>query len=131
MATNVTNLFRSTTNVETFQAGDTIFSTGDTGEVMYVVQQGEVDLLVNGVTIETVGEGSIFGEMALIDNAPRSATAVARTDCRIVPIDRKRFTFLVDETPNFSLTVMKIMSDRLRRSGLRQPNSSTPTEDGA
>jgi CRP/FNR family cyclic AMP-dependent transcriptional regulator len=57
--------------------------------------------------------------MALIDQSPRSATAVAKTDCKLAPIDRRRFEFMVQQTPFFSLTVMKIMADRLRRTNSR------------
>ena len=82
---------------------------------MYIVKEGEVDILVHGKTVETVGPGEILGEMALIDQNPRSATAVARTDCQLVPIDEKRFTFLVQQTPYFSIEVMRIMARRLRQ----------------
>ncbi|HEU5100134.1 MAG TPA: Crp/Fnr family transcriptional regulator [Roseiflexaceae bacterium] len=61
------------------------------------------------------GPGGIVGEMALIDDRPRSATAVAATDCRLVPIDERRFTFLVQQTPMFALAVMRVMAERLRR----------------
>ena len=57
---------------------------------MYVVLAGEVDLQRGGRTIETARVGAIVGEMAMIDKAPRSATAIAKTDCRLVPIDEKR-----------------------------------------
>lgn len=118
MAMNIfTNLFQHSTRTESYRAGETIFRTGDVGEIMYVVQEGEVELQIDGGLIDLIGPRGIFGEMGLIDQTPRSATAIARTDCKIVPIDQKRFTFLVDETPNFALTVMRVMSDRLRRSG--------------
>lgn len=131
MATTVrTNLFRNATNVETYKAGDVIFRAGDDARVMYVVQSGEVEMQIGDLR-EAVGEGEIFGEMALIDNAPRSATVVAKTDCTIVPIDEKRFTFLVDETPNFALTVMRAMSERLRRRQVETQPPSAPEETGA
>jgi CRP-like cAMP-binding protein len=57
----------------------------------------------------------MFGEMALIDREPRSATAVAETDCELVVIDKRRFWFLVQETPYFAEIVMRVMADRLRR----------------
>ena len=58
---------------------------------------------------------SIFGEMALIDNEPRSATAVAITDVELVPISEKQFLFLVSQTPYFALKVMRILAQRLRK----------------
>ena len=57
----------------------------------------------------------MFGEMALVDSEPRSAEAVARTDCKLVPINKKRFAFLVTETPFFALEVMQVMANRLRK----------------
>jgi CRP-like cAMP-binding protein len=67
-----------------------------------------------GKVIDSAGPDSIFGEMALIDQSPRSATAIARTPCKVVPVDQKRFTFMVQQTPFFSIQVMRIMANRLR-----------------
>jgi CRP/FNR family transcriptional regulator, cyclic AMP receptor protein len=108
------SLFRNATDCESFSAGQIIFQEGQPGEVMYAVSEGEVDILVHDKVIDSVGPGGIVGEMALIDAQPRSATAVARTDCKLVPISEKRFTFLVQQTPNFALQVMRVMADRLR-----------------
>lgn len=107
------SLFR---NAETrdFAPGEKIFSAGEEGKVMYVVTEGEVDIRVGRVLAETVISGGIFGEMALIDHNVRSADAIARTQCRLVEVDQRRFQFLVSETPYFSLQVMSIMADRLR-----------------
>lgn len=108
-------IFKFEKNVETFDAGQTVFGAGDEGHCMYVVQAGEVDVFVNGQLIKTIGPGGIFGEMALIDKSPRSATLVARTDCRLVPIDEARFMQHVHRTPFFALQVMRVMTARLRR----------------
>ena len=56
-----------------------------------------------------------MGEMALIDHGPRSATVTASTDCTLAEIDEKRFLFLVQQTPMFALSVMRLLSQRLRR----------------
>jgi CRP-like cAMP-binding protein len=53
--------------------------------------------------------------MAMVDGQPRTASAVARTDCRLVPIDQKRFQFLIQETPYFAIEVMRLLVERLRR----------------
>jgi CRP/FNR family cyclic AMP-dependent transcriptional regulator len=108
------SLFRNATDCESFSADQTIFQEGQPGEVMYAVTEGEVDIRVHDKVIDTVGPGGIVGEMALIDTKPRSATAIAKTDCKLVPISEKRFTFLVQQTPNFALQVMRVMADRLR-----------------
>lgn len=97
-----------------FAAGSTVFAVGDTGDCMFVVQDGEVDLVVGGQVVETVGPGGIFGEMALIEQAPRSATAVARTPARLAVIDEARFAFLTQNTPGFALNVLRLISQRLR-----------------
>lgn len=108
-------IFKYEKNVAAFAAGQVVFSSGDAGDVMYVVQSGEVEVSVNGRAIDTLGPGGVFGEMALIDHAPRTATVTALTDCRLVPIDETRFLNHVHRTPFFALQVMRIMNERLRR----------------
>ena len=108
-------LFRHAADAIDRKAGEVIFTAGDPGDRMYVVIEGEVDVLFEGRVIETTGPGGILGEMALIDRSPRSATAVAKTDCKLAPIDEKRFEFLVGQTPFFALHVMRVMCERLRR----------------
>jgi CRP/FNR family cyclic AMP-dependent transcriptional regulator len=98
-----------------FHAGDTVFREGEPGDLMYVVRDGEVELRVKGELVETLGAGGVLGEMALIEHAPRTATAMAKTDCTLVPIPEKRFTFMVQQTPHFSLQIMKVMAERLRK----------------
>jgi len=80
-----------------------------------VILEGQVDIQASGKVLETIHSGGIFGELALVDNEPRSAEAVAKTDCKLVPINKKRFGFLVTETPFFALEVMKVMANRLRQ----------------
>src|SRR5262245_20951341 len=113
--TEIIDLFRHSADVRVFSAGQIIFKEGDPGNEMYVVKEGEVDILVHDVVLETVGPGGILGEMALIDTKARSATAVAKTDCKLVPIDERRFTFLIQQTPYFSLYVMRVLAGRLRQ----------------
>lgn len=109
------NLFRNDDNRQTFAAGAQIFAADEPGQNMYVVNDGRVDIVSDGRVLETVGPGGIFGEMALIDKAHRSAGAVAKTDCTLVLIDERRFLYLVQESPFFALSVMGVMADRLRR----------------
>jgi CRP/FNR family cyclic AMP-dependent transcriptional regulator len=109
------DLFHKEENALSFAAGQTIFKEGDAGDAMYVVIEGHVDLLVREKLVEELGTGGVLGEMALIDAAPRSATAVAKSDCRLAPIHEKRFQFLVQQTPNFALQIMRVIADRLRR----------------
>ena len=100
----------------TFESGEVVFAEGDEGDKMYVVRSGEIDIERDGVVAETLSKGGIFGEMALIDGSPRSATARAKTACEVAPINEKSFLFLVHETPFFAIAVMRTLAERLRRS---------------
>jgi CRP-like cAMP-binding protein len=110
------DMFRNAKDARAHRAGEAIFRAGDRGDNMYVVVEGEVRISANGRQLDLLGPGGVFGEIALIDNGPRSADAVAVTDCRVVPIDENWFKFLVQQTPFFSLQIMRVMADRLRRS---------------
>ena len=109
------DLFKNSNDAKPYSAGNAIFRTGDHGDSMYVVVEGEVRISTSGKELEVLGPGGVFGEIALIDSGPRMADAVAVTDCRVAPIDEKRFKFLVQQTPFFSLQIMRVMADRLRR----------------
>lgn len=98
-----------------YPAGDVIFAEGDKGDAMFVVRTGEVTIERGGRVMETLSGGGVFGEMALIDGSPRSATVRAKTDCEVAPINEKTFLFLVHETPFFAIAVMRTLADRLRR----------------
>jgi CRP/FNR family cyclic AMP-dependent transcriptional regulator len=100
----------------TFAPGDVVFAEGDKGEHRYVVRSGEVEIVRDGHVVEALLPGGIFGEMALIDGSPRSATARAKTACELAPIDEKSFLFFVHETPFFAIAVMRTLAERLRRS---------------
>lgn len=108
-------LFSKDQMTEPFAAGQTVFSAGDNGDCMFAVVKGAVDIIIGATTVETVEEGGVFGEMALVEERPRAGTAIARTEAELIRIDRKRFLFLVQQTPYFSLQLMAIMSERLRR----------------
>ncbi len=97
-----------------FTAGQHIFNQGEPGNTMYVVQEGEVELYVNGQMVEKLGPGGVLGEMGLIDTAPRSASAVARSACKLIPVNEERFALLVQHTPDFALQIMRVMAGRLR-----------------
>ena len=107
-------LFRNTTDALELPAGHIVFAQGDTGSDMYGIVEGSVELSVNGRTIATLGRDDVFGEMAIIDQTERMATATATSPTRLAVIDRRRFLFLVHETPTFALQVMSTLADRLR-----------------
>jgi len=124
-------LFRNATDTRDFAAGDTIFAEGDEGHQMFVVRHGEVEIIVKGNVVATLGEGEIFGEMALIDARPRSAGARAKSSCTLVPVDEKRFTFLIQQTPQFGLHVLRVLADRLRRADERVERGHEKLEWGS
>jgi CRP/FNR family cyclic AMP-dependent transcriptional regulator len=109
------SVFRFADDFEVFPAGKNIFTVGEPGEMMYVIKEGEVEVIVNGKVVDTVGPGGILGEMALIDKHPRSATATAKTDCKLVSVNELRFQRLVQQTPHFAIQVMRVMAQRLRQ----------------
>jgi CRP/FNR family cyclic AMP-dependent transcriptional regulator len=95
--------------------GQVVFSAGDAGREMFIVRTGSVELRIGDTLLETVGEGGIFGELALVDPAPRSATAIAGPECSLVLVDAAAFDDLVRKVPGLGLEVMKVMARRLRR----------------
>ena len=103
-------------SVETrkYRAGQSIFKKGDVGFELLVIKQGEVELRVDDRVLRTLAAGDIFGEMALVDNSIRSASAIALSDVEIVPMSEKQFVSLIRETPSFALDVMRVLAQRLR-----------------
>jgi CRP/FNR family transcriptional regulator, cyclic AMP receptor protein len=103
-------------DVETrlFKAGTIIFHQGDAANEMFVIKSGTVRIQLGNRTLAELPADSIFGEMALIDSEPRSASAIAITDVELVPVTEKRFLFMVGQTPYFALKVMRVLAQRLR-----------------
>ena len=99
---------------ERHAAGAVILAPDDDGGTMYILKAGRVAVQLNGATIEEIGEGDIFGEMALIDRLPRSAAVVALTPVVTIPIDEKRFLQLIGKVPHFAIRVMRTLIRRIR-----------------
>ena len=97
-----------------FKAGSVIFREGGEARDLFVIKSGQVRIQIGNRTVTELGPDSIFGEMALIDNEPRSATAVAITDVELVPVSEQQFLFMVGQTPYFALKVMRVLAHRLR-----------------
>ena len=113
------DMFANEANPRVCPAGEVIFQAYEMGAEMYVVIEGTVELTIDSTVLETLGPGEPFGEMALIDQSPRVATATAKTECTLAVIPEKRFLFLVQQTPYFALQIMKVMADRLRAMNAR------------
>jgi CRP/FNR family transcriptional regulator, cyclic AMP receptor protein len=111
----VRGVFSSAKETREVPAGTVIFEAGSTGEEMFGVVAGKVELEMPDGRTFTLGPDESFGEMSLVDHSPRSGTAVAAEDCTLAVIDRHRFLFLVHETPTFALQVMSNMAERLRQ----------------
>lgn len=99
-----------------YNAGEAIFRSGEPGDELFVVRAGTVAIEVRGTIVERLGESEIFGEMALVEAKPRSATVIAETDCEIVPISEKQFLAMVEYAPTFALAVIRVLAHRLRES---------------
>jgi CRP/FNR family transcriptional regulator, cyclic AMP receptor protein len=97
-----------------FKAGTTIFREGEQAHDLFVIKSGEVRIQIGNRTVSELSADHIFGEMALIDSEPRSASAIAVTDVELVPVSEKQFLFLVSQTPYFALKVMRVLAQRLR-----------------
>ena len=111
-------LFQDSDDYISYNEGDIVFNSGSVALEMYIIKEGEIEVIYNEQVLETLSPGDIFGEMALIDDLPRSATTRARTDCKLVPIDKERFSFLLQQTAfgsDFAIHVMKVMADRIRK----------------
>jgi CRP/FNR family transcriptional regulator, cyclic AMP receptor protein len=99
---------------ESLAPGQVLFNKGDAAHTLYVVKSGELQILDGNTVFETVGAGGIIGEMALVDGGVRSAQVRAIRPSEVVPVDERRFLFMVQQTPFFALRVMRVMSGRLR-----------------
>ena len=111
--------FRKARNIVTMPRGAVLFAEGEAGAHMYIVLQGRAEIVVGGKVVESAGPGALLGEMALVSSAPRSATVVAGTECKLVSVDVRQFDLLVRESPEFARQVMTVMADRVRRTNER------------
>jgi len=110
---NAADLFDHETNTVQLAPGEFLYREGDKADNMFVLLDGEIDIRV-GDYAKTAGKGALIGQAALIEERPRAANAVAKSACRLVPIDRQRFDFLVQQHPQFATYAMKSLVDHLR-----------------
>ncbi len=108
-------MFRTVDSVEaTYPAGAEIIGPGTMSAAMYIIQKGVVAVQIKGITVEQVSDGSIFGEMGIVDPRSHTANVFAVTDVTLNVINREQFLRLVSETPTFALRVMRILARRIR-----------------
>jgi len=113
--TNFLALFNKSTDIRPLKQGEILFDQGDPAHELFIVKSGQVQILDGDFVLETLGPGGVIGEMALVDQEPRSATVKAVTDAEVIPIDEKRFLWMVEQTPKFAIRLLKVLSIRLRR----------------
>lgn len=98
-----------------FNAGEKVFKQDDAATHLYIVRSGRIQIVTYGTILENVGAGGVFGEMALIDQAPRSAAAIAMEPTEVLELSRAQFLALVQETPEFALHIMATLANRIRK----------------
>lgn len=100
-----------------FKAGDIIFCEYEKGDEFYIIKNGKVRIAKiqdnKEKTLDVFEPASIFGEMAIIEDAPRSATAIAETDCKLVVLKKQNFFELLASNPQWALSLIKILSRRI------------------
>jgi len=94
-------------------AGRTIISQGDLGQEFALIVSGEAQVIKDGVVVATIGPGTYFGEVALLDSVPRTASVVAATDLVLEVLDRRGFNTLLDDLPQLSRSLLTGMAHRL------------------
>ena len=97
-----------------YDKGKIIMVAGQAGALMYVVTEGRVAISIRGAVVERVGPGGVFGEMALVDQSPRAANAVAEAETSLLAINRNVFVSLVKSTPTFGIALLAATAERLR-----------------
>jgi CRP/FNR family cyclic AMP-dependent transcriptional regulator len=112
---NPAELFSREPNTVGLAPGESLFREGDEAAHMFILLEGEVEILVGTKVVDVPGPGALIGEMALIDHAPRAASVVAKTQCRLAKIDVPRFHFIIRQNPFFATHVMKVLVDRIRK----------------
>ena len=127
------DFFKVAGEVENIPAGRTIFRENGRGrrvllqrDKMYLLLKGRVSLMAGAQEIRRVKSGEVFGEMAALANIPRSATAIARTACRVIALDYRQFTKALAQKPSFALMLMKVMATRLREAVARMKSADRP-----
>ena len=80
--------FENSIGWNVIEAGEIIINQGDIGDNFYVIDSGEVEIIIDGRNISVIGENGTFGELALIHGRPRAATVKAKCDCKLWAIDR-------------------------------------------
>jgi CRP-like cAMP-binding protein len=105
--------------IRSYAKDEVVFIENNPGKEMFIVHSGKINLYKERqdrrIFLATVHPGEFFGEMSLVDNSPRSATAVAAEDTRLIVLDEPKFLYLIHQQPEFALVVMQKLCETLRR----------------
>lgn len=106
-------------NMKAFQQGETVIEEGTKGTSAFIILSGQVDIIKQSgekeITVATLGQGQVFGEMGLIEDRPRSATVRASSELKVRVIDRDQFNELLRTKPSVLIPIMKSLFERLRQ----------------
>jgi CRP/FNR family cyclic AMP-dependent transcriptional regulator len=123
-------------DIRRLDAGETLFKTGEPGEALYIVRDGEVELFIRDsagqkILLAIAGSGEAFGELALLDRGPRTATAMALADTELLELDREDLLLLFHKSPTAALRLLAAMSQMTRKADelLRTRVSRNPNEE--
>lgn len=102
-----------------FAAGSMVFSQGDDGDSMYIVESGDINIHLPGdasrrISLKDIARGEYFGELALFDEKPRSASALATTDTVLLELQRRTLEGYLESRPKVALAILRTLSERLR-----------------
>ena len=106
MSTKMKTLFK--------RAGDVILNEGEESTDAYIILKGEVNVIKNKEVIATLQENSLFGEIGLVDQRPRTATCIAKTGCTLGALTRENYTKLLKHRPKAVLPILRLVADRMR-----------------
>lgn len=110
--------------LRSYQKDEVIFEEGNQGEEMFIIHRGRVRIskkTKKGRPLAILESGEFFGEMALIDNSPRSASATAEEDgTELIVLDKPKFTYMVQQLPDFSLAIMQKLAQRLWETNIQR-----------
>jgi CRP-like cAMP-binding protein len=112
-------LISKAADIVDLKAGTEIVTEGTSGHEFYLVLSGEATVRRNGRKVATLGPGSYFGELALLDRGPRSATVIADSDMEVVIISQREFMSVLDQVPPVSQKLLASMAARLREADTR------------
>ena len=96
------------------KAGDVILREGEESTDAYIILNGEVNIIKNKEVIATLTENSLFGEIGLVDQRPRTATCIAKTGCTLGTVTRENYTKLLEHRPKAVLPILRLVADRMR-----------------